>query len=235
METLDCFNLHDLVLNDDDDIEDAYCKLYNFCMKSIEYSTKLKANSKKVKLEVDDLIAKLDEANNLNENFKNQILFQVDKIKSLEEQLVEFKTKVEKLTSAKLVVEPNSKEKDFYIPPFKRNNQELKAYIARIDKGNNSNVNTEVSKPMSKTPPRLNEKFEFVPICHHCHILGHIRPNCHKLKSLSTSKVRPPSRKHSSSKTTHVCHHCGVFRHTRPNCFKLYPQKQVSKRSQVSS
>ena len=69
METLDCFDLHDLMLNDDDDIQDAYCKLYNFCMKSLEYSTKFK----KVKLEKDDLIAKLDEANNLNENFKNQI------------------------------------------------------------------------------------------------------------------------------------------------------------------
>ena len=33
----------------------------------------------------------------------------------------------------------------------------------------------------------------------------------------------------------HVCHHCGVFRHIRSNCFKLYPQKQVSKWSQVSS
>ena len=33
----------------------------------------------------------------------------------------------------------------------------------------------------------------------------------------------------------HVCHHCGVPRHIRPNCFKLYPQKQVSKQSQVSS
>ena len=53
------------------------------------------------------MIAKLDEAKNLNENFKNQIPSQVDKIKSLEEQLVEFKTEVEKLTSAKLVVEPN--------------------------------------------------------------------------------------------------------------------------------
>ena len=50
---------------------------------------------------------------------------QVDKIKSLEEQLVEFKTKVENLTSAKLVVEPNSKEKDFFIPPFKRNNERV--------------------------------------------------------------------------------------------------------------
>ena len=33
----------------------------------------------------------------------------------------------------------------------------------------------------------------------------------------------------------HVCHHCGVFGHIRPNCFKLYPHKQLSKRSQVSS
>ena len=88
---------------------------------------------------------------------------------------------------------------------------------------------------MFKTPPRLNKNSEFVPTCHHCHIVGHIRPNCPKLRSLSTSKVRPPSRKSSSSKTAHVCHHCGVFGHIHPNCFKMYPQKQVSKRSQVSS
>ena len=121
---------------------------------------------------------------------------------SLEEQLVESKTEVENFTSAKLVVEPNSK--DFYIPPFKRNNEELKANIARIDKGKNSDVNAEVSKPMSKNPPRLNKNFDYVLTCHHCDIVGHIRLNCPKLRSLSTSKVRPPSGKHSSSKTTHV-------------------------------
>ena len=85
METLDCFDLHDLMLNDDNDIQNAYCKLYNFCMKSLKCSTKLKVKFKKVKLEKDDLIAKLDEANNLNKNFKNRISSQVDKIKSLEE------------------------------------------------------------------------------------------------------------------------------------------------------
>lgn len=154
----------------------------------------------------------------------------MNKIKSLEEQLVEFKTEVENLTSAKLVVEPNSKEKYFYIPPFKRNNEKLKANIARIDKGKNFDVNTEVSKPMSKTPPRLNKNSKFVPTCHYCHIVGHIRPNCPKLRSLSTSKVRTSSRKLSSSKTTHVCHHCGASGHTRPNCFKLFPHKRVSNR-----
>ena len=96
METLDCFDLHNLVLNDDDDIQDADCKLYNFCMRSLRSSTKLKTKFIKAKLEKEDLTAKLDEANNLNENFKNQISSQVEKIKSLEEQLVE------NLTSAKL-------------------------------------------------------------------------------------------------------------------------------------
>ena len=67
-------------------------------MRSLKSSTKLKAKFKKVELEKDDLIAKLDKANNLNENFKNQISSQVDKIKCLEEQLVESKTEVEKLT-----------------------------------------------------------------------------------------------------------------------------------------
>ena len=107
----------------------------------------------------------------------------------------------------------------------------MKTNIARIDKNKQSDVNVEVSKLMSKTPPRLNKNSEFVHTCHYCHIVGHTRPNCPKLRSLSTSKVRPPSRKPSSSKTTHVCHHCGASGHTRPNCFKLFPYKQVSNRS----
>ena len=101
----------------------------------------------------------------------------------------------------------------------------MKANIARIDKSKQFDVNAEVSKLMSKTSPRLNKNSEFFPTCYHCHIVGHIRPNCPKLRSLSTSKVRPPSRKSSSSKTTHVCHHCGASGHTRPNYFKLFPHK----------
>ena len=32
-----------------------------------------------------------------------------------------------------------------------------------------------------------------------------------------------------------VCHHCGVYGYIHPNCFKLYPYKQLSKWSHVSS
>ena len=41
-----------------------------------------------------------------------------------------------------LLLSLTQKKKDFYIPQFKRNNEELKANIARIDKGKNSDVNT---------------------------------------------------------------------------------------------
>ena len=88
---------------------------------------------------------------------------------------------------------------------------------------------------LSKTSLRLNEKYEFVSTCHYCHIVGHIRQNCSKLRSLSTSKIRPPSRKPSSSKATHVCHHCGASGHTSPNCFKLFPHKWISNKSRPLS
>ena len=80
----------------------------------------------------------------------------------------------------------------------------MKANITRIDKGKNSDADTEVSMSMSKTPPMIKEKSEFVLTYHHCHIVGHIKPNCLKLRSLSTNKVRPPTRKFSSSKINHV-------------------------------
>jgi len=72
MEIVDCFDLHNLVLNDDDDFQDAYCKLYKFYMRSLKNSTKLKSKFEKVKLEKYELIAKLDETNKLNETLKNQ-------------------------------------------------------------------------------------------------------------------------------------------------------------------
>ena len=94
METLDCFDLHDLVLNDDDDIQNAYCKLYNFCMKSLECSTKLKAKFKKVKLEKDYLIEKLDEANNLMKNVKIKFHFKWTKLRIWKSNYLNLKLKL---------------------------------------------------------------------------------------------------------------------------------------------
>ena len=47
--------------------------------------------------------------------------------------------------------------KTIYKPPFKRNHKE-NAYFARLDKGKSSDVDVEVSKPMSKPPVREKKK-----------------------------------------------------------------------------
>ena len=109
-------------------------------------------------------------------------------MKSLEQELVESKAKIESLTSTKPVVNNKSvsislkpKTEKVYIPPFKRNNKE-KAYFARLDKGKSFDVNAEVSKPMSKPTIREHNKSVFVPTCHLCGVVGHIRPNCFLLR-----------------------------------------------------
>ena len=114
---------------------------------------------------------------------RNQISSQDEKMKSLEQELVESKAKIENLTSTKHGVDNRSvsislklKTEKVYISPFKRNNKE-KAYFARLDKGKSSDVDAKVSKPMSKPTVRKHNKSVFVPTYHLCGIFGHIRPN----------------------------------------------------------
>ena len=47
--------------------------------------------------------------------------------------------------------------KTIHKPPFKRNHKE-NVYFARLDKGKSSDVDVEVSKPMSKPPIRKQKK-----------------------------------------------------------------------------
>ena len=99
------------------------------------------------------LLVRLDESNKKNEFLRNQISFQDEKMKNLEQELVEYKAKIENLTSIKPVVDNRSvsvslkpKTKKVYIPHFKRNNKE-KTYFTRLDKGKSSDLDAYVSKP----------------------------------------------------------------------------------------
>ena len=57
---------------------------------------------------------------------------------------------------------------------LKRNNKE-NAYFSRLDKGESSDVDAEVSTPKSKPTVREHNKSVFVPTCHLCGVVGHIR------------------------------------------------------------
>ena len=169
------------------------------------------------------MIVRLNESNKNNEFLRNQISSQDENMKSLEQELVESKTKIENLTSSKLVVDNRSvslslkpKTEKVYIPHFKRNNKE-KTYFARLDKGKSYDVDTEVSKLMSKPTIREHNKSVFVSTCHLCGVVDHIRPNF----SLLRQKPKFETRFVVRNIDIPVCHFCGLSGHIRPNCYKL--------------
>ena len=76
-----------------------------------------------------------------------------------------------------LIVCSTSKDKSLYIPPHKRN-QKVKKKVLK------SKVERKALKPKPpfKSQPKTLDGSKFVPTCHHCGVVGHIRPPCHKLK-----------------------------------------------------
>ena len=194
MDNLKCLSAHACDnLNKEDaiasvDLIDACETLRKKLSKSLKIAKKFKDELKLANLEKEELVVRLDESNKKNKFLRNQISSQDEKMKNLEQKLVESKAKIEILTSTKLAIDNRSvfvslkpKTEKVYIPHFKRNNKE-NAYFARLDKGKSSDVDAEVSKPMSKPTVREHNKFVFVPTCHLCSVVGHIRSNCSLLR-----------------------------------------------------
>ena len=226
MENLKCLSDH-VSAHTFVDFIDACETLRKELLKSMKIAKKFKEELKLANLEKEEFVVRLDESNKKNEFLRNQISSQDEKMKSLEQELVEFKTKIENLTSTKLVVDNRSvsvslkpKIEKVYIPHFKRNNKE-RTYFARLDKGKSFDVDAEVSKPMFKPIVREYNKSVFVPTYHFCGVVGHIRPNCSLLRQKPKSEIRFVVRNTDVPKFVLVCHFCGAFGHIRPNCHKL--------------
>lgn len=121
----------------------------------------------------------------------------------------------------------NSDRKTLFVKHVKV--EDVKANVAFL-KEKNSCLNDCV-KSKSKASSRKQISTKFVHTCHHCRIVGHIKPNCLELKSqrpwnkkdapkkengvvescVSKPKSRfvPIPRKQSSQKFVLTCHHCG--------------------------
>ena len=67
----------------------------------------------------------------------------------------------------------------------------------------------------------MQKKHVFVPTCHFCGVVGHIRPNCSLLRQEPKLVTKIPSRNSDVPKFVLVCHFCGVRGHIHPNCHKL--------------
>ena len=93
-----------------------------------------------------------------------------------------------------------SKDKSMYIPPYKRNQKVERKAVK--------------SKPTFTSQPKALDGSKFIPTCHHCGVIGHIRPQCYKLRK-EQKHVRSLPKKPSGPKHI-ICHHCGAFGHSRP-------------------
>ena len=70
-----------------------------------------------------------------------------------------------------------SKDRSLYIPPHKRNQKvERKTLKSKVER------KAHKPKPPFRSQPKTLDGSKFVPTCHHCGVVGHIRPQCHKLK-----------------------------------------------------
>ena len=129
MDNLKCLSDHVSAYASVDFI-DACETLCKKLLKSMKIVKKFKKELKLANLEKDELDVRLDESNKKNEFLRNQFSFQDEKMKSLEQELVESKAKIESLTCTKPAVDNRSvsaslkpKTEKVYIPPFKRNNK----------------------------------------------------------------------------------------------------------------
>ena len=219
---------------------------------------KFRKDLSKLFCENDDLIAKLNESNKLVEKYKKLAENSLEKLKEFEclnmdldaklvlsNKLVdELKCENEslKIHTKCLIIDPiskndeniccnhvvipdfvrivysTSKDKSMYVPPHKRNQ--------KVER------KTLKSKPPFRSQPKVLNGSKFVPTCHHCCVIGHIRPQCHKLKREQNQVARSIPKKPSGPKHI-VCHHYGAFGHLRPQFLKFHALKRIKRQEKL--
>ena len=92
--------------------------------------------------------------------------------------------------------------------------------------------NSIESKPQFRSQPKVLNGSKFVPTCHHCGVIGHIRPHCSKLKREQNHVARSLPKKPSRPKHI-VCHHCGAFGSLRPHCSKFHALKRIKRKEKL--
>ena len=219
---------------------------------------KFQKNLSKLFCENDDLIAKLNESNKLVEKYKNLAENSLEKLKEFECLNMDLDAKLVlsnklvddlkceneslKMHAKCLIAEPiakideniccnhvvvpdfvpivysTSNDKSVYIPPHKRN-QKVERKVVK-------------SKHLFRSQPKAFDESKFVPTCHHCGVIGHIRPQCHKLKREQNHITRSLPKKPNRPKHI-VCHYCGVFGHLRPHCSKFHAIKRIKRKEKL--
>ena len=208
--------------------------------------------------ENDDLIAKLNKSNKLVEKYKKLAENSLEKLKEfeclnmdLDAKLVlsnkfvdELKCENEslKMHAKCLIVEPISKkDKSIFcnhvvVPDFMpivcSTSKDKSVYIPLHKRNQKVERKTIKSKPPFRSQPKTLDGSKFVLTCYHCGVIGHIRPQCHKLKREQNHVTRSIPKKPNVPKHI-VYHHCGASGHLRPHCSKFHALKRIKRKEKL--
>jgi len=206
----------------DEELKEEYCVMYMELMKLRESNQKKVIKLNTMKTERDTLLQKITgledklmDAQLQLEKFSNNKIAQMltgQKCSSDKTGLGYVATDSSNIASTSRTV--------FFKPSGSElQNDKSKAIVVSCE-----NDNTTPAKSKHSTERSL-------PTCHHCGIVGHIRPNCGQLKFSRTwnkknapkkekdveehskTKYIPPHRRQFIQKFVPICHHCGLSDH----------------------
>ena len=208
--------------------------------------------------ENDDLIAKLNESNKLVEKYKKLAKISLEKLKEfkclnmdLDAKLVlsnklvdDLKCENEslKMHAKCLIFEPVAKKEDNicfnhvvvlnFVPNVSSTSKDKSVYISPHKGNQKVERKTLKPKPLFRSHPRELSGSKFVPTCHHCGVIDHIRPQCSMLKKKQNHGAKSPPKKPSGPKHI-VCHHYGAFGHLKPYCSKFHALKRIKRKEKL--
>ena len=208
--------------------------------------------------ENDDLIAKLNESNKLVEKYKNLAENSLEKLKEFECLNMDLDSKLVlsnklvddlkceneflKMHAKCLITEPISKKDENicynhvvvpdFVPIVCSTSKDKSLYIPSHKRSQKVERKVVKSKHPFWSQPKALDGSKFVPTCHYCGVIGHIRHQCYKLKReqnhVTISLPKKPSRpKHI------VCHYCGAFGHLRPHYSKFHAFKRIKRKEKL--
>ena len=153
-------------------------------------------------------IAKLNESNKLVEKYKNLVKNSLEKLKEFEclnmdldaklvlsNKLVDeikFENESLKMYAKCLIAEPIAKNEENlccnhvvvpdFVPTVSSTSKDKLMYISSHKRIQKVERKALKPKPPFRSQPKVLDESKFVPTCHHCGVIGHIRPQCPKLK-----------------------------------------------------
>ena len=205
-------------MDDQDDIHMAYEKLYKFSEKHKKLYKLATKKLNDVELDHEELSTKFDEANQTIGalRFENNVF--AEKTKELEAELFQFRTQLERASSAKL-------DEMLSIQKFASNRTGL-GYD--LSSSNISSTSATIFVPSSNNVEIKNNNVKTDLASKNLDkgksILG--APPILEKKNAKNPKAKKATFQKSKQKKQHLCHHCGIADHTRPNCYKWLATQQ---------